>query len=64
MDPALRGTWGNVLMLEEATRHGLAAGATRFRFFADDRLADTMKLAQRANAEQIRSERHFWRRID
>jgi GNAT superfamily N-acetyltransferase len=64
VDRALRGAWGNVLMLEQATRNGLEAGATRFRFFADDRLADTMKLARRANAEEIKSERHFWRRID
>ncbi len=64
VDPAFRGTWGNVLMLEEATRNGMEAGATRFRFFADDRLADTMKLARRANAELTRSERHFWRSID
>jgi hypothetical protein len=62
--PALRGTWANVLLLEAATRNAVAAGAAGFRFFADRRIADTMSLARRANAEQIKVERHFWRRAD
>ena len=63
VDPALRGGWANALMLEQATRNGVAAGARRFRFFADDRLYDTMNLARRAGAEQIKVELQFWRRI-
>lgn len=63
VDETVRGTWANVLMLERATQNGLDGGATRFRFFADERLNDTMRLARRAHAEEIRVEHHYWRRL-
>ena len=61
VDPALRGGWANAVMLEEATRNAKEAGALRFRFFASDKLNDTMSLARRANAEQIKVELQFGR---
>lgn len=63
VDPSMRGGWVNTLLLEEATRSGMAAGSVRFRFFADERVADTMSLARRAQAMPIGSELHFWRPI-
>ena len=54
VDPSLRGSWANALMLEEATRNAKERGALRFRFFASDKLTETLSLARRANAEQIR----------
>jgi len=48
--PAWRRTWANALMLEQATRNGLAAGADRFAFHCDDDVRDTMNLARRAHA--------------
>jgi GNAT superfamily N-acetyltransferase len=54
VDPSLRGSWANALMLEEATRNGIECGALRFRFFASDKLTETLSLARRANARQIR----------
>ena len=63
VDKALRGTWANALMLEGATRNAKEAGALRFRFFASDKLADTVSLARRAKAEQIRIELQFGRRL-
>lgn len=56
VDPVLRGGWANALMLEEATRNAKEAGALRFRFFASDKLHDTMRLAERARAETVRIE--------
>jgi len=63
VDARLRGGWANVLMLEAATRNGWDAGGRRFRFFADERLNDTMRLARRAGAEEIKVERHYWSRL-
>ncbi len=63
VDPVLRGSWANALMLEEATRNAKQAGALRFHFFASDRLHDTMRLAQRARAETIRIELQFALRV-
>lgn len=59
LDPVLRGSWANALMLEEATRSAKEAGALRFHFFASDRLHDTMRLAERARAETVRIELQF-----
>ena len=59
LDPGLRGSWANALMLEEATRSAKEAGALRFHFFASDRLHDTMRLAERARAETVRIELQF-----
>ncbi len=53
--PSLRGGWANVLLLERATRNGLAAGATRFRFRCEERVRDTMNLAQRMGAALART---------
>ena len=63
VDKDMRGTWANALMLEEATRNAKEAGALRFRFFASDKLTDTLSLARRAKAEQIRIELQFGRRL-
>ena len=63
VDQALRGGWANVLLLEQATRHGIECGATRFQFFADTHVTDTMALARRAGAVLIKTERHFWRPV-
>lgn len=63
VDPVLRGSWANALMLEEATRNAKDAGALRFRFFASDKLHDTMRLAERARAETVRIELQFTRRL-
>jgi GNAT superfamily N-acetyltransferase len=63
VDPAFRGGWANILLLEAATRNGMHAGSARFQFFADTGIADTMRLAARAGAELVRVERRFWRRV-
>ena len=52
--PAWRRTWANALMLEQATRNGLAAGAERFAFHCDDDVRDTMNLARRVHAAVTR----------
>jgi GNAT superfamily N-acetyltransferase len=63
VDPSLRGSWANALMLEEATRNAKERGALRFRFFASDKLTETLSLARRANAEQIRIELQYARPV-
>ena len=63
VDPSLRGSWANALMLEEATRNAKERGALRFRFFASDKLKETLSLARRANAEQIRIELQYARPV-
>jgi len=63
VDPSLRGSWANALMLEEATRNAKEGGALRFRFFASDKLKETLSLARRANAEQIRIELQYARPV-
>jgi GNAT superfamily N-acetyltransferase len=59
VDPSLRGSWANALMLEEATRNAKERGALRFRFFTTDKLTETLSLARRANAEQITIELQY-----
>ena len=64
VNPAFRGSWVMPLLLEAATRNGMDAGCTLFRFFADTANADTMRLAARAGADLIKVERRFWRRLE
>ncbi len=61
--PGFRGGWVNAWLLEAATRNGMAAGSEVFQFFAETRIADTMRLAARAGATLIRIERRYWRRL-
>ena len=64
VEPSLRRSWANALMLEEATRNAKERGALRFRFFASDKLTETLSLARRANAEQIRIEVQYARPVN
>ena len=63
VDSSLRGSWANALMLEEATRNAKERGALRFRFFASDKLTETMSLARRAHADEIRIELQYARPV-
>jgi GNAT superfamily N-acetyltransferase len=53
--------WASVFVLEELARRVRQTGATRFQFFADTKVRDTARLAERAGAREIRRERWFWR---
>ncbi len=64
VDPSLRGGWANILLLEGLTFRARAAGATRRRFFADVKVTNTIRLARRAQAREILTERWFWRAVD
>lgn len=59
ISPALRGRWANVLLMHDATRNGLAAGARRFHFHCEDGNADTVSLARRAGTPVLRTALEF-----
>ena len=61
--PAARGTAANLMMVEAATRYGLAGGASRFRFSCTDDVRDTIKLAERGGARRVRTKLRFCRMI-
>lgn len=59
--PELRHGAANVMILEAATRNGLAAGATRFRFSCEETVRDTMNIAKRCGAVRIDAKVAFTR---
>jgi len=59
VSPTLRGRWANVLLMHDATRNGLAAGARRFHFHCEDGNADTLSLARRVGAPALRTALEF-----
>lgn len=61
--PQWRGRWANVLLLEHATRNGLAGGATRFTFRCDERVRDSVNLARRAGADLLKREVEYVLRV-
>jgi GNAT superfamily N-acetyltransferase len=56
VSPKLRRGWANLLLTHEGTRVGVANGSRRFRFFCDERVTDTVKLARRSGAELVRTD--------
>ncbi len=50
--PDWRRGWANLLLTHEGTRAGVRHGSRRFRFFCDERVIDTVKLARRSGAAQ------------
>jgi GNAT superfamily N-acetyltransferase len=51
--PSLRRGWANVLLLtHDGTRPGARHDARYFRFFCDERVTDTVKLARRSGAQR------------
>lgn len=61
--PTARGTAANLMLVEAATRNGLAGGAQRFRFSCTDDVLDTVNLAQRGGARQIATRLRYSRPI-
>jgi hypothetical protein len=53
--PALRLGWAPVLLLREAARRGIAAGAQHIRFRCEDGVLDTVNLARRTGARLART---------
>lgn len=53
--PALRLGWAPVLLLREAVRRGIAAGAQHIRFRCEDGVLDTINLARRTSARLART---------
>jgi GNAT superfamily N-acetyltransferase len=56
VSPKLRRGWANLLLTHEGTRVGVANGSRRFRFYCDERVTDTVRLAQRCGAERTRED--------
>ena len=50
--PDWRRGWANLLLTHEGTRAGVLHGSRRFRFCCDERVIDTVKLAQRSGATE------------
>ena len=53
LDPALRGGWANLMLLEAMARRGRAAGFPRFRFGCEPHVRDTVGLARRCGAASL-----------
>ena len=51
--PTLRRGWANLLLTHEGTRISVMHGTRTFRFYCDERVIDTVKLARRSGAELV-----------
>jgi GNAT superfamily N-acetyltransferase len=51
--PRWRGAWPNLVLLEATLRRAAAEGVAEFRFYCDESVEDTLKLAKRSGAEQV-----------
>lgn len=61
--PAWRNSFVNALQLQVATRRGLEAGSTHFRFDCDETITDSMNLAVRGGGEPVAVEARFYRAL-
>jgi hypothetical protein len=50
----------NLMLLEAGLSRGKAEGLTRVRFYCDDTVPDTLRLARRCDAVETRTLRHFY----
>lgn len=57
--PQFRRGWANALLLEATTRDGIADGGERFQFDCEDTNRDTIGLAERCNAQRLRTDALF-----
>ncbi len=58
--PGWRGGWATPLMLDEVVRRGRADGFRDFRFFCDETVSATMKLARRCGAVETAADALFY----
>lgn len=59
VDPRWRNGWANPMLLHAFTARSLAHGIDRMRFSCDEDVRDTIRLARRSGADQLRTESRF-----
>lgn len=60
VSPRWRNGWPNLLLLEASLLRARDEGVTEFRFYCDETVSDTLRLAQRAAAAEVASDSLYY----